>query len=267
MPTPLLYNKPKPKLPAYASKSVAGMRPLDEIAAPTPMLGVVSRPGALISETAAAPQQMTSSYAQPLLGTRSPGGGIEKLSAGLSAVAPFATNIANMFTKPPLPPAPSYMSPVSLKRSNLDGDRARVDQELRGADLAADRLLDGNNAVAARIGGFSQRVKAFTDVNQRERNENTEIANRETQINSRIQERNLGAQDQFGRDKVERDVAISSARSANLADMADKYVDGRNQDSLRQLDKNKLKVLSKMSPDVWKRFMSKLKKDGFDPEA
>jgi hypothetical protein len=270
-----LYGKPKPKIPAYANRNIRDTIADDNISAATllaPRAGINTNLSGAKMFLAAGDttnyDQQPIAYPKVAQGTprttaAAPGQpASNRFVSGLKSIAPYATNIANMFVKPPLPPAPSYMAPVNFQRANLDADRAIVAQQERGNDVVADRYLDGNNAVASRIAGSTQSIKALTSINGQERHENQEIANREISTNSNIEARNLGSKNQYDRDVVERAVALQSARSSNLADLSDKYVAGNNQQGEKKLDADKLKILSKMSPDVWSRLMDKLKKDG-----
>lgn len=282
-----IYTAPAPKLPAYANVGIRDFN-TPQLSSPSTGAGMIgdfrrspnmnfsSRMGLnlkgqqggvkpSITEFGAAPAALITK--QPAAAPAAVPATSNGFASRVGAIAPYASNIANLFSKPGLPPAPTTMDPISLERVSMDAERAKAEQLGRGIDVASDRNLDGNNATAAKIAGYSQRIKAFSDISGTERNANAEITNRETQLNMQIKARNNAGKDQYGRDLVERDNVIKSNRSENFANMSDKFIEGKNQKALQQLDADKLKVLSKMSPDIWGRLLEKLKKEGYDPTA
>ena len=168
----------------------------------------------------------------------------QKITNTAENIAPYASNIFNMFRSPVPPPNPNLDPGVTLQKVNMDNDRAMVERGIRGANMNADRTLDENTAQSVKQYNLAQRFNQLSQVNQSERNANMEIANRETELNSNITARNNMKQDQLGRDRVEMQLANQREKSANIANAADKYISIKNEKAKSNLDLKKFGIIS-----------------------
>lgn len=168
----------------------------------------------------------------------------QKIANTADDLAPYASNILNAFRKPIAPPMPAMDPGVTLQRVNLDNDRAMVERGIRGANMNADRTLDENTSQAVKQYNLATRFNQLSQVNQAERNANTEIANQETQTNANITARNNMKTDQRGRDLVEMQVANQREKSANIANAADKYISIKNEKAKANLDMKKFGIIT-----------------------
>jgi len=140
------------------------------------------------------------------------------------SVAPYVSNIANAFRKPPMPPKPILDTPVSLQRVNMNNDRYEAERGTRSADKFAENQLDPQAAFAAKAFNNAQRFNQLSSVNQAERNANTGISNREVELNTGVAASNRQLQRGYQNSLVERQLAQQQFQSENLANASDKYV-------------------------------------------
>ena len=180
-----------------------------------------------------------------------------------STVLPFATNIANAVVKAPAPPAPSYGSPISLQRINMNNDRNEVERGTRSVDRFAEQQLDSQAAAQMKAYSNAQRFNQLSKVNQEERNANVGIANDEMKMNLGVSLQNLGMQRDYNNQLFDRKVAQQRFNQENLANASDKY-------SAIQ-DKSAMERSIKYSEDLksagdtygaWARLQAKLRAEG-----
>ena len=179
---------------------------------------------------------------------------------------PFASNMLNAFRKPPMPKRPGTLSPVTLGKVSYANERTEADRLVRGADLGAERGLDGNTAASVRAGNLSQKFRMYSDSYARENNENTDITNKQTMINAGIDEKNTRGNDFYNQQVVERRIAQQGQQSANVANAADKYISIQNEQAKRDLEAKNFAITSKVfeNSGVLKRLMGKLQAEGID---
>lgn len=189
-----------------------------------------------------------------------------KIGSVAESLAPFASNIVNQFRRPPAPKAPTLANPVTLQGVDYSADRAQVDSTIRGAGLAADRNLSGNTATAVRSSNLARELEAKSRINQSEANQNAEINNRETMINSEIGMRNNQLVDGYNANLTEMQIADQNQKGANFANAADKFIAISNQDKQRALEEKKFAITSRMfdQSGVLNRFMTGMQKDGIE---
>jgi hypothetical protein len=184
----------------------------------------------------------------------------------LKDLIPFGSNIINSLRKPPMPTRPGTLAPVQLSKVSYANERTEADRLVRGADLGAEKTLDGNTAASVRAGNLSQKFRMYSDSYSRENNENTDIANKQTLVNSNISEKNTRANDYYNQQKVERQIAQQGQQSANIANAADKYTALENEKGKRELEAKNFAITSKVfeNSGVLKRLMKKLQDEGID---
>ena len=146
----------------------------------------------------------------------------------VDSVTPYVSNVANLFRKPPMPPNPILDTPVSLNRVSMNNDRYEVERGTRSGDRFAESQLDPQAAFAAKAFNNAQRFNQLSKVNQDERNMNTDISNREVQINTGISANNNQLKRGYQNDLTERTLAQQRFQSDNLANASDKFI--RQQD-------------------------------------
>jgi hypothetical protein len=168
------------------------------------------------------------------------------VASGLNKLVPFASNIANAFRSVPKPIRSAPISSVTLSRVNNSNERANLDMQTRGEDLAADRGLAGNTASAVRAAGLSTKLRAYGDSYSRENNANADISNRQAEINSGIQEKNIGLTNQYNSELTASKIAQQKASAANISNAADKYIGIQNTTAQRNLDQQKWTDMSRL---------------------
>lgn len=168
------------------------------------------------------------------------------VAKGVNSIVPFASNIANAFRRVPQPIRPGTISPVSLTRVSNANERANLDYQTRGEDLAADRSLAGNTGSAVRAAGLATKLRAYGDSYSRENNANADIANRQAEINSGIQERNVASQNNYNDQLVGAKMAQQRQSAANISNASDKYIQIQNATAQRNLDQQKWTDMSRL---------------------
>jgi hypothetical protein len=163
----------------------------------------------------------------------------------VDSVAPFVSNIANSFRRPPMPGKYKTLSPVRMGRVNMNADRVEVARAVAGANQGT-RALPENEAAALRTANLIQGIRGNNQITQAENNTNVGIANQEAMANAQIDVQNTGMYNQYQDTLVNRNMVQQTAQSANLANAADKYIGIQNERAQRELDMQKFGVLSQM---------------------
>lgn len=158
-----------------------------------------------------------------------------KFASVVDSVAPYASNIANLFSKPPMPPKPILDTPVSLNRVSMNNDRYEVERGARSGDRFAENQLDPQAAFAAKAFNNAQRFNQLSKVNQDERNMNTDISNKEVQINTVISASNNQLRRGYQDDLTQRTLAQQRFQADNLANASEKYTMQQDVKLARQL--------------------------------
>lgn len=210
----------------------------------------ITNPGLSAPPSTIAPDQIASPS-----GSASGSINWQGISDGLNKAAPFASNIANSFRRVPQPIRSQPISAVTLSRVNNSNERANLDEQTRGMDLAANRGLSANTAAAVRAGNLSTRLRAYGDSYARENNANADISNRQAEINSGIEEKNIGLTNEYNQELVGSKIAQQRQDAANLSNASDKYVQIQNANAQRALDQQKFKDASRLiNTGVSKRY-------------
>lgn len=200
--------------------------------------------------------------------TDAPSGGIKKVFSTASdivnAVKPYASNIANSFSRAPKPKTPRLIKPVTLSKINLDGSRNAIVRNTRGADVMADRTLDEQTAAAVRAANLGTKIAGMNDVNEREALANANQQSQAAQINSNIDAMNTGAMNNFQDNLVNNQIVNRREQSQNFANAIDKSIAIDNEKGQRDLDLKKFGILSEMykGSGVMDRWLESMKKRG-----
>lgn len=168
--------------------------------------------------------------------------GLTLKGSGADAI-PYLSNMYNAFQKPAPVPQPVYNSPIQLDRVNLDNDRYEANKDYRATGLNADRTLDGNSSVAVKAFAKAQKFKDMSTINQTERNENVAIANKERGINVSIAQDNNAMLYNYRTLGSERENAIRTQQSANIANATDKFTNQQTVKNQYALEDRKLGIL------------------------
>lgn len=164
----------------------------------------------------------------------------------LGKIAPYASNLMNMFRKPPAPYRPHLDGEVGGGRHiNMDNARYQVERGIRGSNLAADRSLDENTAAAVKMANLATGQGQLSTINQTETNANIGIDNAGKELDAKIRAGNNAKLDGYNDKLVERGVAMQNNASANFANASDKYVAIQNQKGLQDLENRKVDLLYK----------------------
>lgn len=162
----------------------------------------------------------------------------------LGDMTPYISNIANAFQKPAAVPMPIMDRPIELQKVNMDNDRYESQKDYRGTMLNADATLDGNTAVAVKQFGKAQKFAQMSAINQAERNQNNEIANKQALYNTTIAQGNNAKLYENRVNIADRENAIKREASANIANAADKMIMQGNTRNQQNLEERKLDILS-----------------------
>lgn len=168
----------------------------------------------------------------------------DKVKDQASDIVPYVSNIANSLRRPPRPKAPNLVGGVTLSNPSLASERTDINRQVQGLTKSFDTSLDANAAAASKIGANIQGLRAVGQSYEKEANMKTNVGNSQAQINANIDALNAGKMDQYGRDKVEMQIAHQREQSENISNAADKYVQGEYRSDMMDLDKTKFGILS-----------------------
>jgi hypothetical protein len=185
---------------------------------------------------------------------------------GASKVVPYASNIANSFRTPPLPPAPQTVNPVVLSRIDLSNARNNISRSVRGQDLNADRALNPQAAAAVRNANLAKEIEGTSQVSEQEAFLNSRQKAEQAGMNLNVDTMNATARHQADEQMMERTMAQQREQSQNLSNASDKFVQQQDQHAKEQLDLQKIGILSQMwkSSGVYDRMIKKMKDQGID---
>ncbi len=183
---------------------------------------------------------------EDLPGDKKKGNNLRKLGAAVDGLIPFASNIANAFTKPPAVPRPTLLPYRSLRKLDFSDERNAVNRAGASADAATERNMPENTAEAVKAFNRGQTFQKVSSINEREKNANTAINNQQVGIDSRIDEINARKEDDFKDSQVARTIAKQTQRSANLSNAADKVIGIRNEKEKNRVDLEKTRTLAQM---------------------
>lgn len=187
--------------------------------------------------------------------------GAGKLS---DAVMPYASNIVNAFRRPPMPPDPQLINPVTLSKIRLDSSRNQVRNAARAQDINADRSLDEQSAAAVRSSNLSKTLNQEGQISEQEAFLNARQRAESAGMNLNVDSMNTAAVNNQANEKVQRRIAIDREQSQNFANASDKYISMGNERAKANLDLKKLNTLSQMWKEsgVYDRMMKRIKKGG-----
>lgn len=192
-----------------------------------------------------------SSNSQPAMKTR------KKLD--MADTVPYLSNLYNMSQQPAAVPRPVFDSPTQLQRVSMDNDRYEVNKDYRNLKLNADQNLDANTAAYYKLAGKAGKFQRMSAVNQAERNQNLEIANKETMLNMDVANRNNDKMYQTRALEAERENVMSSQRMGNLANMTDKYMAQQSEQAKNDLEKKRIQF--QLDTDPWNVLATLYKKE------
>jgi len=163
-------------------------------------------------------------------------------SKGLSLgdTVPYLSNLYNMTQKPAAVPRPVLNAPVQLERVNMDNDRYEVNKDYRSLQQNFDQTLDANTSAYAKLAGKAGKFQKLSAVNQAERNQNREIANQETSLNTAIAQGNNDKVYQTRLLEAERENVMTSQRMANFSNATDKYTAQQNTKAKEDLEQQRI---------------------------
>jgi len=189
----------------------------------------------------------------------------DQVARGAEDLAPFISNIANTFRRPPQPAVPKSLDPVRLQRVNFSGDLAEVDRTIAGQNQGLDYLPE-NQATAVRTANMVQGIRGRNQITQAEANQNAQIGNQESMANLGVNQANVAGYNQWQDDRTNMAMAQQAQQSANLANAADKYVGIRTENRKQDLDLDRYAIMEGLYRDsgVLKRFMDN---QNLDPET
>jgi hypothetical protein len=160
-----------------------------------------------------------------------------------NTVAPFISNIANAFRKPPKPALPYLNSFTNLNKVNFDDERNRVSRAVSSADASVDRNLPSNAGAAVKAANLGTKLNQLSSINEKEANINTQIGNQQAEMDLRTQYVNNEKRDEYNDLMVQSNVAQQREQSQNLSNAADKYVSIRNENDKRKIDLSKTQTM------------------------
>lgn len=235
----------------------------NELRSQYPWLPILSDPGASVYRTGTRRPYSMGTIAAPTAGPsatlnqattgadtpagKSPAtdnGNAFNFSTAMNNFMPFASNVVNSFRKPPMPIEPVYNPMVTLNKVNYDNERNAASREINAANVDAERTVSGNTAQAIKLYNLGNKLNAFSNINEKESNANTQIGNTQAMINAQITAGNNAKKDEFNNSLVERQIAQQTQQAANLANFSDKYVGMQNEKEKAKVDIEKTKVLS-----------------------
>lgn len=177
-----------------------------------------------------------------VLKTKQPGSNTSTAKSGFSLgdTVPYLSNLYNMTQKPAAVPRPVLNAPVQLERVNMDNDRYEVNKDYRSLQQNIDQTLDANTATYAKLAGKAGKFQKLSAINQTERNQNREIANQETSLNTAIAQGNNDKLYQTRLLGAERENVMTSQRMANFSNMTDKYTAQQNTNAKNDLEQQRI---------------------------
>jgi len=171
---------------------------------------------------------------------------MKDILGGIDSVMPYASNLINSFRTPPKPALPTTDNYVSLQAPSFANDRTEAARNINADTENAARAVDGQTGARIRMYGLSNKLEKFSAINQAEHNARTSVLNEQAKINAGISARNNEKMDQYNRENIERQIALQRERSANIANLSDKYIAIGNEKRKAQVDLDKTKTMSQI---------------------
>lgn len=171
---------------------------------------------------------------------------MKKAGEMATAAAPFISNVANAFRRPPMPKRGVPNPYVNLQKINLQEERNAVEKGTHAANESADRNVDANTAEAIKAFNRGTEFEKLTSINDRQNQANIGISNQQSVMDAQTTAGNNEKVDEYNQNLVERNVAQQREQSANLANTGDKMVAIRNEKEKGRVEIEKSKVLGSM---------------------
>lgn len=169
----------------------------------------------------------------------------------LNDILPFATNIANSFSRLPKPITPVLEQTLNPELVNYNADRAEIDRIFRGTSRGIDESTNNvSQANAAKVANLSKILEAKGRLSQAEQNQNAAIKNQTNQANSAISARNVERTNSFQNELTARRLKQQQLQQANLANASDKIQLAAKDKSLMDLENRKLGILLATDKDT-----------------
>lgn len=220
--------------------TVKGARPIRNLGTVTPN-PISTRFGTMSVPNGMRPLSMNN--------TKAPGKSMDwkgiagRIASTGQALAPYASNIANAFRKPPMPIMPQMNNYQALSKVNMDDDRYRVNRETDASSAMTDRTLDANTAARVRSANLGTKLNSLSQISEQERNANVGIGNQQAQMDMQTDYINKERMNGYNDSLVERNIAQQNQQSTNLSNAADKYINIQNEQEKRTVDLQKTKML------------------------
>jgi hypothetical protein len=162
---------------------------------------------------------------------------VSNLSKGAKDIAPYASNIANLFAKPARPQMGAMMDSVRLAAPNYDATRADINASESAMNRNLDQTLDASTAAAAKLGARGQTLGSMSRLAEQENNAKASVANQQAQMNMHVNANNVNTINDYRNSMTDYANTAKSAVSANIANAGDKYIDSVNMDKYVDLEK------------------------------
>ena len=140
----------------------------------------------------------------------------------------------------------------------MDNDRYEVNKDYRALQESLDQTLDANTSAYAKLAGKAGKFQKLSAVNQAERNQNIEISNQETSLNTIIAQGNNDMVYQTRMLEAERENVMASQRMANFSNMTDKYTAQQNTNAKNDLEQQRIQF--QLDTDPYGTLAAALKK-------
>lgn len=192
----------------------------------------------------------------------------KKLTNKAGALAPFASNIVNSFSKAPKVKRPNLLSYQTLRKVNLNNERSEITRAGETSDRATERNVDSSTAEAVKQFNRGQTLQRLGAVGEKERNTNIAVGNQQATLDMQVDYTNKAKMDNYQDTETARRIAQQTQRSANFANAADKLVGIRNEKEKNRVDLEKTRTLASMydPSGVMKRARAKMRDSGIqDP--
>lgn len=192
---------------------------------------------------------------------------LEGAGSLLQDIAPYASNVANMFRRVPSPMQPQLEGETTANLVDFSGDRAALERDRAGVNM----MLEANspNSAAAnanKVASLASFLEAKGKLSQAERNTNANIKNQVAGVNAGIRGRNVGRLNEYQDAIINRQLAEQRLSQENLADFATKYGMQSRDKSMMALENRKLDMLPVQFKDsgvVDRNLLAYLEKEGY----
>jgi hypothetical protein len=182
-------------------------------------------------------------------------------------LAPFVSNIANAFRKPPIPRTQIPDQYTALQKINMNDARNQVTTTYQAADRSAERNIDSNAAEAIKAFNRGERISKLSTINEQEAIANSAIDRQQAGMDAAVTASNIAKQNKYRDELVERQIANQREQSANLANAGDKMAMLTTEKRKGRTEIEKAKVMSTAfkNSGVYDRLLKKWEETGINP--